>query len=193
MGNTPIGRGSDAAIEPMRRTARPPIALRIAAAGVHFGWQACCDWIGAVRSSRCRLDATPHPADRCRRRDLQSDFRAWLGSCRNGSTIEPSVLVVVRCMRTDRERQTMTIHNRHDFQAFSSFCRADIRATALRHCKGRVDKAFLLRPARHAREVRWRCSQEPAQNLALTPSLKPAMHRFVIRITLRRGARRQIE
>ena len=28
-------------------------------------------------------------------------------------------------------------------------------------------------------------SQNSAQNLALTPSLKPAMHRFVIRITLR--------
>src|SRR6476620_12292072 len=28
-------------------------------------------------------------------------------------------------------------------------------------------------------------SQDSAQNLALTPSLKPAMHRFVIRITQR--------
>src|SRR6478752_5165662 len=67
---------------------------------------------------------------------------------------------MVRCMRTDRERQTMTIYNRHDFQAFSSFRRADVRATALRHCKGRVDKATLLRPAPHAREVRWRCQSE---------------------------------
>src|SRR6476620_2286271 len=71
--------------------------------------------------------------------------------------LNQAYFVMVRCMRTDRERQTMTIYNRHDFQAFSSFRRADVRATALRHCKGRVDKATLLRPAPHAREVRWRC------------------------------------
>src|SRR6476661_4968998 len=61
---------------------------------------------------------------------------------------------MVRCMRTDRERQTMTIYNRHDFQAFSSFRRADVRATALRHCKGRVDKAlFFVQHATRAKFV----------------------------------------
>src|SRR6185369_8182393 len=120
----------------MRRSARPPIALRIAAAGVHLGWRACCDWIGAVRSSRCRVDATPYLTDRCRRRDLQSDFHVEIEA-----QLNQAYFVMVRCMRTDRERQTMTIYNRHDFQAFSSFRRADVRATALRHCKGRVDKA----------------------------------------------------
>jgi len=95
VGNTPIGRVSDAAIEPKRRSARPPTALRIASAGVHLVWRACCDWIGAARSSRCCLDAIPHLTDRCRRRDLQSDFRAWLRSCRNRSIIEPSGLRVL--------------------------------------------------------------------------------------------------
>ena len=155
MGNTPIGRGCDAAIEPMRRSARPPTALRIASAGVHLGWQVCCDWIGAARSSRCRLDVIPHPTDRCRRHDLQSDFRAWLRSCTNRSIIEPSVLrggSLHAC--TDRERQTVTIYNRHDFQAFSSFRRADVRATALGHCKGRVDKAlFFVQHATRAKSV----------------------------------------
>ena len=99
--------------------------------------------------------------------------------------LNQAYFVMVRCMRTDRERQTMTIYNRHDFQAFSSFRRADVRATALRHCKGRVDKAlfFVQHPTR-AKFV-GDVSQDSAQNLALTPSLKPAMHRFVIRITLR--------
>ena len=79
----------------------------------------------------------------------------------------------------------MTIYNRHDFQAFSSFRRADVRATALRHCKGRVDKALFF--VQHATRAKFAgdVSQDSAQNLALTPSLKPAMHRFVIRITLR--------
>src|ERR1700760_2639893 len=92
---------------------------------------------------------------------------------------------VVRCMRSGREGQTMTIHNRHDFQAFSSFRRADVRAAALRHCKGRVDKAlFFVQHATRAKFV-GDVSQDSAQNLALTPSLKPAVHGFVIRITLR--------
>ena len=168
MGNTPIGRGCDAAIEPMRRSARPPIALRIAAAGVHLGWQACCDWIGAARSSRCRLDATPHPTDRCRRRDLQSGFRACFDHVEIEAQLNQAYFVVVRCMRTDRERQTMTIYNRHDFQAFSSFCRADVRATALGHCKGRVDKAlFFVQHAICAGEGRLHrsCVEERSRNI----------------------------
>ena len=79
----------------------------------------------------------------------------------------------------------MTIYNRHDFQAFSSFRRADVRATGLGHCKGRVDKAlFFVQHATRAKFV-GDVSQNSAQNLAPTPSLKMAMHRFVIRIALR--------
>ena len=88
-------------------------------------------------------------------------------------------------MRTDRERQTVTIYNRHDFQAFSSFRRAHVRASALGHCKGRVDKAlFFVQHATRAKFV-GDVSQNSTQNLALTPSLKPTMRRFVVRITLR--------
>jgi hypothetical protein len=41
--------------------------------------------------------------------------------------LKKAYFVVVRCMCTDRERQTVTIYNRHDFQAFSSFRRAAAR------------------------------------------------------------------
>src|SRR6476661_11071331 len=69
------------------------------------------------------------------------------------------------------------------FRPFPRFVGPMSRATALRHCKGRVDKAlfFVQHPTR-AKFV-GDVSQDSAQNLALTPSLKPAMHRFVIRIT----------
>ena len=60
-------------------------------------------------------------------------------------------------MRADRERQTVTIHDRHDFQAFSSLRRTDVRTSALCHRKGCVDEAL----ARHACEARWRCRSEP--------------------------------
>src|SRR5271165_7064292 len=88
-------------------------------------------------------------------------------------------------MRADRERQTVTIHDRHDFQAFSSLRRTDVRTSALRHREGCVDEAlFFVQHATRAKLV-GDVGQNPAQNLAMAPSLKPAMHRFVIRITLR--------
>ena len=81
-----------------------------------------------------------------------------------GAQLNQAYFVIIRCMRTDRERQTMTIYNRHDFQAFSSFRRADVRATALRHCNGRVDKAlFFVQHATRAKFV-GDVSQHSAQN-----------------------------
>jgi len=55
--------------------------------------------------------------------------------------------VVVGRMRTDRERQAMAIHNRHDFQALSALRRTDLCAAALGHRKGRID----------ADETGWAC------------------------------------
>ena len=44
-------------------------------------------------------------------------------------------------VRAHRQRQAVAIHNRHDFHAFSTLGRADLRAPALGHREGRVDKA----------------------------------------------------
>src|SRR5262245_41837704 len=87
-------------------------------------------------------------------------------------------------MRTDRERQTVTIYVRTYFQAFSWLRRADVGTSALGHCKCRVDEALLF--VQHATRAKFvgDVSQNSAQNLALAPSLKPAMHCFVIWITL---------
>lgn len=45
-------------------------------------------------------------------------------------------------MRADRERQTVAIHNRHDFHAFSAFCRSDLIASALGRGECGINKRF---------------------------------------------------
>src|SRR5437588_5613883 len=45
-------------------------------------------------------------------------------------------------MRTDRERQSMAINNRHDFHAFSALCGSDLRSTTFGHNERCVDEAF---------------------------------------------------
>src|SRR6187399_2268419 len=52
--------------------------------------------------------------------------------------------MMVRRMRADRERQAVTIHNRHDFHAFSALCRRHFGPAALSHREGRGDKAFFF-------------------------------------------------
>ena len=45
-------------------------------------------------------------------------------------------------MRADRERQSMTIHDCHDFHAFSALRRSDPRPATLCHHERRIDEAF---------------------------------------------------
>ena len=51
---------------------------------------------------------------------------------------------MVRRVRADRERQSMAIHNRHDFHAFSALCGSDLCPAAFRHNEGRVNEAFFF-------------------------------------------------
>src|SRR5262249_49421166 len=50
--------------------------------------------------------------------------------------------VVIGGMRADRERQSMTIHDCHDFHAFPALRRSDPRPATLRHHERRIDEAF---------------------------------------------------
>src|SRR5215471_7733042 len=50
--------------------------------------------------------------------------------------------VVIGGMRADRERQSMTIHDRHDFHAFPALRRSDPNPATLRHHERRIDEAF---------------------------------------------------
>jgi hypothetical protein len=52
--------------------------------------------------------------------------------------------MMVRRMRADRERQAVTIHNRHDFHAFFALGRRHFGPVALSHRERRIDKAFLF-------------------------------------------------
>src|SRR2546423_12578865 len=50
--------------------------------------------------------------------------------------------VVIGGMRADRERQSMTIHDCHDFHAFPTLRRSDPRPATLRHYERRIDEAI---------------------------------------------------
>src|SRR5215510_8043464 len=63
--------------------------------------------------------------------------------------------VVIGGMRADRERQSMTIHDCHDFHAFPALRRSDPNPATLRHHERRIDEAFPLHPERLCREARW--------------------------------------
>ena len=51
--------------------------------------------------------------------------------------------VMVRRVGADRKRQSMAIHNRHDFHAFSALRSSDFQPAA-RHNEGCVDEAFFF-------------------------------------------------
>src|SRR5437763_13745331 len=52
--------------------------------------------------------------------------------------------VMVRGMCAHRNRQAVAIYNRHDFQAFTAPCRADLGATTFGHREGRINETFLF-------------------------------------------------
>src|SRR6266550_8554201 len=89
-------------------------------------------------------------------------------------------------MRTDRERQSMAIDNRHDFHAFSALCGSDIRAATFGHHERRVDEAFLFIKRASVAKLVGNFRQHAAQNLVAAPRLKSPMHSFVVRIALRK-------
>src|SRR5216684_400114 len=92
---------------------------------------------------------------------------------------------MVRRVRADRERQSMAIHNRHDFHAFSTLGSSDFRPATLAHDEGCVDKAFLLVQCASIAKLVGNIRQPATQNLVAAPSLKAPMHSFVVRVALR--------
>jgi len=88
-------------------------------------------------------------------------------------------------MRTDRERQSMAINNRHDFHTFSALRRSDPRSATLGHNERCVDEAFFFVERAAVAKFVGNIRQHPAQNFVAAPSLKSPMHSFVVRITLR--------
>jgi hypothetical protein len=79
----------------------------------------------------------------------------------------------------------MPIHNRHDFQAFTTFRRADLRATAFGQRKGCVDEALFFIEHTSFAKLIGDVGQNTPQHFVATPTLKTAMNRFVVWIAPR--------
>jgi hypothetical protein len=76
----------------------------------------------------------------------------------------------------------MTIHNHHDFHAFSMSGRPNLLTAALRRGKSGVDKAllYLIFFAKRVRQI----GEHLAQHFFAALLLKASVHGFVVRITL---------
>src|SRR6201997_1798722 len=93
--------------------------------------------------------------------------------------------VVIGGMRADRERQSMTIHDCHDFHAFPTLRRSDPRPATLRHHKRRIDEAFRFIQGAFVAKLVGYIHQHSPQNFIAAPGLKAPMNGFVVRIALR--------
>ena len=92
--------------------------------------------------------------------------------------------VMVRRVRADRKRQSMAIHNRHDFHAFSALRSSDFQPATC-HNEGCVDEAFFFVQCASIAKLVGNIRQHATQNLIAAPSLKAPMHSFVVRVALR--------
>ena len=93
---------------------------------------------------------------------------------------------MVRRVGADRKRQSMAIHNRHDFHAFSALRSSDFQPATLGHNEGCVDEAFFFVQGASIAKLVGNIRQHATQNLIAAPSLKAPMHSFVVRVALRR-------
>src|SRR6476620_9014996 len=97
---------------------------------------------------------------------------------------------MVRRARADRERQSMAIHNGHDFHAFATLRSSDFQPAALGHNEGCVDEAFFFVQCTSIAKLVSNIRQHAPQNSIAAPSLKAPMHSFVVRVALRLALRR---
>src|SRR5215831_19462872 len=79
----------------------------------------------------------------------------------------------------------MTIHDCHDFHAFSALRRSDLRPATLRHHERRIDEAFRFIQGAFVAKLVGYIHQHSPQNFIAAPALKAPMNGFVVRIALR--------
>ena len=90
---------------------------------------------------------------------------------------------MVRRVGADRKRQSMAIHNRHDFHAFSALRSSDFQPAA---CHNEV--ASMKHSSSFSAPL-WQSSLATSVSttqIIAAPSLKAPMHSFVVRVALRR-------
>ena len=99
--------------------------------------------------------------------------------------LDQAYFMMICRVRAYRQRQAVAIHNRHDFHAFSTLGRADLRAPALGHREGRVDKALFFVQHSFIAKLVGNIRQHATQHFVAAPSLKAPVHSLVVRIALR--------
>src|SRR6266498_3074673 len=72
---------------------------------------------------------------------------------------------MVRRVRADRKRQSMAIHNRHDFHAFSALRSSDFQPATLGHNEGCIDEAFFFVQCASIAKLVGNIRQHATQNL----------------------------
>lgn len=96
--------------------------------------------------------------------------------------------MMVRRVRTDRQRQAVAIHNSHDFHAISAAGRANLFSATLGRGKAGIDTTLRLVDLRALAKLIGQVRQRVAQYLVLAPLLEAAMRRLIVRIGLRQHA-----
>src|SRR5262250_241562 len=94
-------------------------------------------------------------------------------------------------MRADRERQSMTIHDCHDFHAFSALRRSNLRPATLRHHERRIDEAFRFIQRTFVAKLVGYIHQLSPKNFTAAPGLKAPMNGFVVGIVWRQHVPRR--
>jgi len=92
--------------------------------------------------------------------------------------------MVIRRVRADRRRQSMTINNCHDFHILAMLRRTDLVVTTLYRGKGGVAKGFRFVTRTFIPQCVGKIGQCSTQHFAAAPVLKAAMQRFVVRVAL---------
>lgn len=94
-------------------------------------------------------------------------------------------LMMIRRMRSHRDRKAVSIYNSHYFHALATLCLADPTATALGRTEHRIDETLPLVYVSLLAQRIGQIGQNIAKHVASAPLLKPSMNRLVVRITLR--------
>src|SRR5690349_13927801 len=94
--------------------------------------------------------------------------------------------MMISRISTDRERQTVAIHNRHNFHAFAASRRANFLSATLRRCEARINKALRFVDFSLLAQSVGEIGKHLAQRFLGTPLLEAPMHGLVVRVALRK-------
>jgi len=96
--------------------------------------------------------------------------------------------MMVRGVRSHRQRQAVTIDNRHDFHAFSASRRSNLIPTALGRGKRGIDVALGLVQLPLIAKSIGQIRERRANHFVLPPLLKAPVHCLLVRVGLRKHA-----